>query len=98
MEEFENNNVIEETEAVGSTETVEPKEGIDLGGYAILGLAGVGGAFLLKKAYDLGKLGVAKAKAAWAAHKEKKAAAASNVASEESKDTTNVAPEEKSEQ
>lgn len=97
MEEFENNNVIEETEAVGSTETVEPKEGIDLGGYAILGLAGVGGAFLIKKAYDLGKKGFNKAKAAIAAHKEKKAAAASNVASEESKDTS-VAPEEKSEQ
>ena len=75
MEDFENNNVMENEETVAVDTAVETDRP-DLGGYAILGLAGVGAGFLAKKAFDLGKTLYGKCKAKIAEKKAAKAAAA----------------------
>ena len=78
MNENENMVNVETVETDATCNEVTEKEKPDLGGYAILGLAGVGTAFLLKKAFDLGKKAYGKAKekvaAVKAAKAEKKAA------------------------
>ena len=85
------NDVVETT--VDTCEACEPveKERPDYGGYAMLGLAGVGTLFLAKKAFDLGKKGYGKAKEWFAS---KKAAKANATAETEAK----VETEEKSEE
>ena len=73
MNENENMVNVETVETDATCNEVTEKEKPDLGGYAILGLAGVGTAFLLKKAFDLGKKAYGKAKEKVAAVKAAKA-------------------------
>ena len=94
MNEFENN-VMEEVEEAAAVDTAVETERPDFGGYAILGLAGVGAGFLLKKAYDGGKVLVGKIKAKVADRKAAKAAASEP--KPETKPTTDD-PQESSEE
>lgn len=91
MEDYENN-VMENVEESAAVDTAAETDKPDLGGYAILGLAGVGAGFLAKKAFDLGKTLYGKAKAKVAERKAAKAAA-SEPKPEETK-SDNVDPQE----